>query len=134
LAFFVAACGGTSVAIPDDAGAPGVYDSATEGGDGGASGRDATSADAPGASSCDDLYAQIAQQKADAQTCCPTCKSIQCSAVVQDLCCPISVQAAKADQLTALIQQFNAACHHACPAIPCPRVSMQCDPNTSTCK
>jgi hypothetical protein len=136
LAFLVAACGGTSVDIPDDGGGGGDATTNDGGGGGGdaAGGRDAAS-DAPITQNCGDLAKQLASAKADAQTCCPTCNSLQCTATVEDVCCPIAVESAdKAQQFVALVQSYKTLCHPACPAIPCAAPLKQCDPNTSLCR
>jgi hypothetical protein len=138
LALFLAfaACSGSSVVISDDGGGgsdSSVGDGGGGGGDGGG-GREGGGGD--GSANCEDLAKHIGEVKAEAQKCCPTCDSIQCASVAQDLCCPISVQNVdKGKELSTLVSQFKASCSYACPAMPCRSVpSMKCDLTTSLCQ
>ncbi len=106
-----AGCGG-QVAGPIDAGA----------GDGQAA--DATSdvkVDAPPAVDCTKLAADIGDLEEQARTCCAFCNSVQCSHVVDGLCCPVSITSDQAPALAAALAKFKAAgCVAGCPAVLCP--------------
>ena len=122
--FGFAACGGSTVVISDDGGA--VSDATADGGstnDGGATG--------DGGSACVELANEIATVKTEAQKCCPTCDSLLCTQVAQDLCCVITVgDFQKGQELTALVQKYKSSCRYACPAMPCPKApSVQCGPS-----
>jgi hypothetical protein len=135
LAFLLAACGGTTVDIPDDGGGGGADGTTGDGGGGGKDGGTDGTSDAPVTNNCDDLAKQITSLQADAQKCCPTCKSLQCQSTAQGVCCPVSVNdAQKGSQLSALVQQYKTLCHPLCPAIPCAAPLSQCDPDTSLCR
>jgi hypothetical protein len=103
----LAACSGKVVAVDGDAG---LLDGSTA---------DAPD-DADAGPSCAELSAELDKLRADARTCCPVCKSIQCAFSVQDVCCPISITADSAPAFSAAVAKFKAACPVACPAIVCP--------------
>lgn len=143
-ALFLVACGGSIVTSSDG------------GADGGACGPFAASCpvgsnpvcvsgqwkcvaqDIDGGSSCATLAVQVSAARGQVQACCPTCKSLQCQKVVQDLCCPITVQG-DPTLLAQLVDQDRKQCAVACPAMPCPPLSKTCkqlgsDPNTGVCQ
>jgi len=45
-----------------------------------------------------------------ARACCPNCNVIQCSNVVQGLCCPIAITAPTDDMVTQAVQQLRTVC------------------------
>ncbi len=114
------ACGG---AIDDgllDGGGDGASDSASS--DGSAS--DApTGVDTGGGPSCDNLENDLASETNAAETCCPTCDSVQCTAQVDGLCCPLTVDVATSDAVKAyeatLAQIKALGCSVNCPALAC---------------
>jgi hypothetical protein len=138
-----ASCGGSVAPVgqDDDAGTEDASssDGATDTGNGGDSGPTGdASKDAGGKPSCEQLRLQIDALREAATKCCPTCKSIQCGAQAEDLCCPATVTSTgspEAQQLEAAVRSFKkSGCELACPAMPCrsggPGI---CDPVTSHC-
>ena len=86
---------------------------------------DATDADAGVAveagPSCNDLAAQLASLRQEAETCCTFCNSQQCNVAVEDVCCPISVTGSPNPAFTDAVAAYKAQCHALCPATPCAR-------------
>jgi hypothetical protein len=76
-----------------------------------------------GADNCSQLLEQLASQEPTATQCCSTCNSLQCTAQVDGLCCPLTVSAAGSDAVKAyeatLTQIRSAHCPVNCPAIAC---------------
>jgi hypothetical protein len=81
---------------------------------------------------------QVDALRPAAEMCCPTCNHAPCTFLVDDLCCPLTVDLSGSTavmQFEAAVMAFKAAgCMAICPAIPC-RVmaSMQCDSMTTLC-
>jgi len=137
---FAAACGGSTFAAVDTAKDASTSDAA---GDGAADAR----ADAADASTdvpvldgdaCASLLANVDRLRPTARTCCPSCNALQCTETVDDVCCPISVTHADAQDVVAFadaVRAFRAQCAPMCPGRPCaPTPTNDCDPNTSLCK
>ncbi len=85
-------------------------------------GTDAAVPPPPGADSgpdCNALSAQIQSIQQQAETCCPICNPPQCNVAVQGVCCPFSVTGTPPSGFDALVAQYKAECHPACPAIAC---------------
>jgi len=85
---------------------------------------------------CDDLANELTQETPSAEACCATCDIVQCTAQVDGLCCPITVNNANTNAVQAYeatLQQFRAAhCAVNCPAIACAQQpSGMCDPSGS---
>ena len=123
------ACGGALTpnlggedASSDSAGDPG----GDGGGDGGSGdGRslvDGRAGDTGSGNRCDSLVADVESLRPKVLECCLVCAQQQCSELVADLCCPISVSGnnPNLDAFTRAVQAVkDAGCHVACPARPC---------------
>lgn len=146
----VVACGG-AVGLPDGDGGGGG-DGTTGDGSGGCSnsppsclcgnavcrnGQWGCTACAP---DCVSLATKLAAERAKLQTCCPTCKAIQCMGVAQDVCCAITTGGGDATAFQALVTEYKAQCPSTCPGAPCPMVPSgicdpsQSDPNSGRCR
>lgn len=84
-------------------------------------------------SSChDDCATQAANLdvlRGQLRACCPTCKSVQCANVAEDVCCPITVNQGDIAGFEALAKKYKAQCSPICPGAPCPPApSNLCDP------
>ncbi len=83
----------------------------------GAPGKDAAGPD------CQALYAELQSEEPQAEQCCATCNSIQCSQQVDGLCCPLTVDSADSPAVKtyeATLKAFRGAgCATACPALAC---------------
>jgi hypothetical protein len=85
------------------------------------------------------LQAVVDKDRPAAETCCPFCNHAPCTFVVDDLCCPLTVDMQGSPNVVAFEDALNAfraaGCGVACPAIPCPVApSNTCDQTTSLCK
>jgi hypothetical protein len=89
---------------------------------------------------CDQLFQQLTSETTAATSCCPTCKSLQCTAQVDGLCCPLTVSNATSDAVKtyeATLAQIKAShCAVNCPALACStKPTMTCDAiNGGTCR
>jgi hypothetical protein len=121
---FLAACGGATDTLgsADDGGAH--ADSGADAGkspDGGGTGPDGGVGIDSGVD-CNALAASLTDLQAKAQACCATCDIVQCTASVQGLCCPVTVNSASAQttlDFEAAVQQYHQDCPSECPAIAC---------------
>jgi len=82
---------------------------------------------------------QINALRPGAQACCPTCNHAPCTFVVDDLCCPLTVDTQASTGVVAFedaVMQYRAdGCMSACPGIPCPIApSDKCNPSTALCQ
>jgi hypothetical protein len=82
---------------------------------------------------------QVNSLRPGAKQCCPTCNHLPCTFVVEDLCCPLTVDQQGSAGVVAFenaVKAFRAAgCTAVCPAIPCaPAPSDTCDPATALCQ
>ena len=121
--FFLFAC--TVVAF----GCGGAIDtSLLDGGSDASTGKDAGGSDsAPGkyaaGPDCQALYAQLQSEEPQAEQCCATCNSVQCTQQVDGLCCPLTVNNGDSPAVKtyeATLKAFrDAGCSTACPAIAC---------------
>jgi hypothetical protein len=107
------ACGGHVATIGDG----------TDGGgsDGGVANDATPTTDATPVVDCNALKAELDMERAQAQTCCPFCNSLQCGVAIQDVCCAFSVTAPSAPMFTETLKKYEASCPQACPATPCPK-------------
>jgi len=79
---------------------------------------------------CNSLLQQINSEQAKLQTCCPTCKSLQCLGTAQGVCCVITINSGDKSNFEALVTKYKQQCKPVCPGIPCPPApSMVCDPS-----
>ncbi len=79
---------------------------------------------------CTQLRAQIETARKMLVSCCPTCKSVQCQGVAQDVCCEITTNGGDPSAFDALVKKYKYTCMPACPGIPClPVPSGICDPD-----
>jgi hypothetical protein len=107
--------------------------------DGGTDGGGDASGDAADAGvTCDQLFAQLATQETAATTCCAMCDIVQCTAQVDGLCCPLTVNEPNGDSVKAyeatLMELQSAHCAFNCPALACStKPSGMCD-QTGACK
>ncbi|HWL88709.1 MAG TPA: hypothetical protein VNO21_23060 [Polyangiaceae bacterium] len=88
------------------------------------------------AGNCEQLAADISNLRSQAMACCDTCKSLQCAKFVDDLCCPLSVNAPDSEPVLAFekaVKAFgDASCRVECPARPCRSApSSICNPSVS---
>lgn len=89
---------------------------------------------------CNALQMQLAAEQAKLQTCCPTCKSIQCQSTAQGVCCPITTNGGDASNFNQLVMKYKSQCKPVCPGAPCPPAPSgicdpsQMDPNAGHCR
>jgi hypothetical protein len=93
----------------------------------------------PDARGCERLRLRIDELRKEVLTCCPFCGALQCTAALDDLCCPLSTSKGGqtvANDFSAAVKEYKARCGPiACPAVPCkPAPSNDCDPLTSQCR
>lgn len=123
-----ASCGGAvdSTLLGDGGGS----DSAGNG-DGGAKDGAADAPVADSGTACAALLAQIDAERKALRACCPPCKSIQCNAVADDVCCPFTTNGSQdLKPFEALVGQYKIQCKPICPGAPClPVPSGICDPS-----
>src|SRR5687767_218921 len=125
-------CGGKFVDVDDtqDASAPNDAGTSTD------------SATKPpkdaGKPDCRDMELRREKLRPQVTQCCAQCDSIQCTVRIEDVCCPISVNARTPQvvEYEALVKDYLAACGPvACPAVECaPQPSKVCNPDTSRCQ
>jgi len=82
---------------------------------------------------------EINQLRPAAQACCPTCNHAPCAFLVEDVCCPITVDSQSSSAVTAFeqaVQQFKTLkCAIACPGLACLTMpSGNCNATTSLCQ
>jgi hypothetical protein len=132
----LAACGGATTSDLFQDASSGDGSSSSDSGTSDAT-RDAKPDTGP-APNCNALIADVANKRDKAVECNPGSNEAQCTALVADLCCPISVTNAGRKE----VQEFSAAveaakksgCTSACPAIVCPTTpSGKCDPKNARC-
>jgi hypothetical protein len=105
----------------------------TTGGSGGVAGTAGTG----GRPSCDELLEQMNEALASAKQCCAACDNIQCTGMVEGLCCSETVQNVDSEDtqryLAALTSfRLRDDCSVGCPEIPCPIApSTACLPSAS---
>jgi hypothetical protein len=140
IAAIFAACGGSTVTIPDGNQEGGTPSDSGSGGDGG-SGRDGGGdAGCTGTinclcgtpycdngswkctscnESCSQMQADIEAAKAQLRSCCGNCRSVQCQYKAQDVCCEITVNTNDVAAFQALVTKYKDACKPVCPAVAC---------------
>jgi hypothetical protein len=75
------------------------------------------------------MQSQLDAMRAQLRSCCPQCKSVQCTGVAHDVCCDVTVNVGDVGPFEALVTKFKAACTPACTALSCPPApSGICDP------
>ena len=138
----VLACGGSTVTRPDAGASGDGGGSSSSGSSGGTSSGSSSSGSSGGGDAgdtCQSLVAEIDQLRPAAQTCCPTCNHAPCAYLVDDLCCPLTVDMQSSSAVTTFeqaVQQFKLLkCATLCPGIACQtKPSGVCDPTTSLCQ
>jgi hypothetical protein len=79
---------------------------------------------------CAVLLEQIKAAKKELQSCCPSCKSVQCQGVAVDVCCEITTNGGDKSAFETLVKTYTNTCKPACPDIVCPMApSGICDPD-----
>jgi hypothetical protein len=129
-----AACGGSVAIIPGGGDDGGGADGSTNGDVG--SGGDGSIGDAS-QPTCEQLHKNIDELRPAAQQCCPSCHHAPCQFTVQDLCCPMTVDAQSSSDVTAFenaVQAFKSAGCQAVCIVACVTPRQGCDPNTSECR
>ncbi len=140
LGFIVlSACGGTVATVGG----------ATDAGDGGSDAKEqeagsdsqpANDGGSPGdgSSSCDALNARIDALRQQALQCCPTCNILQCSHLIEDICCPLDVTDPSSPAVVAFendVALYKSMCQYGCTAVVCGMTpSNACDSMSSLCK
>lgn len=89
---------------------------------------------------CGELMRDLDTAREALTRCCPACDSIQCNAMVEDLCCATSYtnqgpNAQIAQKFAELVRRFKTECGAPpCPPMPCPPApSMNCSMGDSHC-
>lgn len=120
------ACGG-SVAPVEDGGALDAN------GDGASDARPDDGAPGDGAlETCAALEARLETLRTAARECCPVCRALQCTIMVEDLCCPLSATSPQPEMVAAVAEYKSRCGPVACPAMPCSVApSGTCDPSAS---
>lgn len=134
LACAALSCGGQRISIDDEGGA------ANDAGGADAASDAPVESDAqPDADPCAALLARIEAGRDVLTRCCAACNSVQCNAIVEDVCCPLSYTSQGANPEVAktfagLVREYEQRCKFVCPGVQCKsQPSMTCDPRTTRC-